>query len=99
MYGQRSCAVRFVFQKKISISAERQIPIYRTEPNKITPTDFENLLGLIICILRRNYIFLDRRGRRSLQVEIKLPYENQPFGSRFFVRTHPYASRTARDTL
>jgi len=22
---------------------------------------------------------MDRRGRRSLQVEIKLPYENQPF--------------------
>ena len=38
---------------------------------------FESLSGLIICILRRNYIFLDRRGRRSLQGEIKLPYEDR----------------------
>jgi len=40
------------------------------EQNKInTPTDLKNLSGLIICFLRSNYAFLDRRGRRSLQGE------------------------------
>ena len=42
------------------------------------------LSGLIICFLRSNYAFLDRRGRRSLQRKIKLPYENQPLRKAFF---------------
>ena len=41
------------------------------------------LSGLIICFLRSNYAFLDRRGRRSLQRKIKLPYENQPLRKAF----------------
>ena len=36
---------------------------------------FHGLSGLSICLLRRNYAFLDRRGRRSLQRKMKLPYE------------------------
>ena len=44
---------------------------------------FENLSGLPICFLQSNYGLMDRRGRRSLQGEIKLPYENQPFHSVF----------------
>ena len=34
-------------------------------------------------ILQYNYNLMDRRGRRSLQGEIKLPYENHPFASAF----------------
>ena len=51
------------------------------EQNKIPRQTFKNLSGSIICFLRSNYVFLDRRGRRSLQEEIKLPYENLPFAS------------------
>ena len=58
------------------------------KPNKTNPDRPCNLSGLILCILRRNYIFLDRRGRRSLQGEIKLPYENQPL-SLFFLSDKP----------
>ena len=54
------------------------------KPNKYTPTDFFYLSGLSICLLQSNYAFLDSRGRLSLQGEIKLPYEKQPF-SVFFI--------------
>jgi hypothetical protein len=46
--------------------------------NKYTPTDVKNLLGLIF-VFCNTIIVMDRRGRRSLQGEIKLPYENLPF--------------------
>ena len=47
-----------------------------------TPTDIKICRGYL-CLLHSNYAFLDRRGRRSLQGEIKLPYENQPFKAVF----------------
>ena len=54
------------------------------KPNKYTPTDFENLLGLIF-VFCNTIIVMDRRGRRSLQGEIKLPYENHPFLTYFLL--------------
>ena len=61
--------------KKLFTIADNQIPIYRTGSHKITPTDFENLLGLIF-VFCNTIIVMDRRGRRSLQEELQLPYEN-----------------------
>lgn len=50
-----------------------------------TPTDFEkNLSGVFFGLLRRNYAFLDRRGRRSLQGKIKHPYEKSAFARFLF---------------
>ena len=43
--------------------------------NKINPDRFKICRGYL-CLLRSNYAFLDRRGRRSLQGKIKHPYEN-----------------------
>ena len=54
------------------------------KPNKYTPTDFENLLGLIF-VFCNTIIVMDRRGRRSLQREIKVPYEKPPFVSLFLI--------------
>jgi len=42
---------------------------------KRPPADY--LSAVIICLLRCIYTFADRRGRRSLQGEIKLPYEDR----------------------
>jgi hypothetical protein len=67
------------------------VPLYykgetgdKTELNKANPRQtLENLSGVIICFLRCIYTFADSRGRLSLQGEIKLPYENLPFGGLF----------------
>ena len=50
--------------------------------NKINPDRFKICRGYL-CLLQSNYAFLDRRGRRSLQGEIKLPYENHAFAQSF----------------
>ena len=53
--------------------------------NKINPDRFKICRGYL-CLLQSNYAFLDRRGRRSLQGKIKLPYENHAFGLLFFLK-------------
>ena len=41
------------------------------KPNKYTPTDHQNLSGVIICFLRCIYTFADSRGRLSLQFNLQ----------------------------
>ena len=64
--------------------ANKQIPIYRTK--QTTPTDLKNLSGLIFVFCNA-IIVMDRRGRRSLQGKIKLPYEKHAFGTPFSLLT------------
>ena len=58
--------------------------------NKINPDRFKICRGYL-CLLQSNYAFLDRRGRRSLQGEIKLPYENHALRGRFLSNDAPIA--------
>ena len=54
------------------------------EQNKQTPTDLHlKSVGVNLCLLRYNYSFLDRRGRRSLQEISKLPYEKSALAPLF----------------
>ena len=55
--------------------------------NKINPDRFKICRGYL-CLLRSNYVFMDRQGRRSLQGKIKLPYENHPFGCPFYIKDY-----------
>ena len=64
--------------------ANKQIPIYRIEQKN--PDRSLKSVGVNLCLLQCNFIVMDRRGRRSLQGEIKLPYENLPLPSFLFFR-------------
>ena len=55
--------------------------------NKKHPQQSLKICRGYLFVFCNTIIVVDRRGRRSLQGEIKLPYENQPFAFRFCLPT------------